>query len=392
MDILKKCYEFDRAKKAIESGFYPFFQALESTEGTEVVMNGRKVLMLGSNNYLGLTFHPKIREAAQKAIDVFGTSCTGSRLINGTMTIHVELEKRLAAFMGKESALVFATGMQTNLGAISSLLGRNDVVITDKDDHASIVDGCKLGYGEVKRYVHGDLEQLDRILEKIPEEKGVLVVVDGVFSMGGDIVDLPKLVKICKAHGARLYVDDAHSIGVLGGGRGTAAHFGLVKEVDITMGTFSKSFASLGGFIVGDQDVIDYVKHHARSFIFSASLPASNVMAAMAALDIMENEPEHVERLWENAHFMMKGYRDLGFDIGGTQTPIIPIMVGDDDKCFRLWKELFENGVYTNPVIAPAVPHGMALLRTSYMASHTRAQLQRALDVFAKAGKAVGVI
>ena len=392
MDILKKCYEFDRAKKAIESGSYPFFQALESTEGTEVVMNGRKVLMLGSNNYLGLTFHPKIREAAQKAIDVFGTSCTGSRLINGTMTIHVELEKRLAAFMGKESALVFATGMQTNLGAISSLLGRNDVVITDKDDHASIVDGCKLGYGEVKRYVHGDLEQLDRILEKIPEEKGVLVVVDGVFSMGGDIVDLPKLVKICKAHGARLYVDDAHSIGVLGGGRGTAAHFGLVKEVDITMGTFSKSFASLGGFIVGDQDVIDYVKHHARSFIFSASLPASNVMAAMAALDIMENEPEHVERLWENAHFMMKGYRNLGFDIGGTQTPIIPIMVGDDDKCFRLWKELFENGVYTNPVIAPAVPHGMALLRTSYMASHTRAQLQRALDVFAKAGKAVGVI
>lgn len=392
MDILKKCYEFDRAKKAIESGFYPFFQALESTEGTEVVVNGRKVLMLGSNNYLGLTFHPKIREAAQKAIDVFGTSCTGSRLINGTMTIHVELEKRLAAFMGKESALVFATGMQTNLGAISSLLGRNDVVITDKDDHASIVDGCKLGYGEVKRYVHGDLEQLDRILEKIPEEKGVLVVVDGVFSMGGDIVDLPKLVRICKAHGARLYVDDAHSIGVLGGGRGTAAHFGLVKEVDITMGTFSKSFASLGGFIVGDQDVIDYVKHHARSFIFSASLPASNVMAAMAALDIMENEPEHVERLWENAHFMMKGYRDLGFDIGGTQTPIIPIMVGDDDKCFRLWKELFENGVYTNPVIAPAVPHGMALLRTSYMASHTRAQLQRALDVFAKAGKAVGVI
>ena len=305
------------------------------------------------------------------------------------MTIHVELEKRLAAFMGKESALVFSTGMQTNLGAISALIGRNDVVITDKDDHASIVDGCRLGYGEMKRFVHGDLDQLDRILAKIPEDKGVLVVVDGVFSMGGDIVDLPKLVQDLQGARRASMCDDAHSIGVLGGGRGTAAHFGLVKDVDITMGTFSKSFASLGGFIVGDEDVIDYVKHHARSFIFSASLPASNVMAAMAALDIMENEPEHVEHLWENAHFMMKGYRDLGFDIGGTQTPIIPIIVGDDEKCFRLWKELFENGVYTNPVIAPAVPHGMALLRTSYMASHTRAQLQRALDVFEKAGKAI---
>jgi 8-amino-7-oxononanoate synthase len=392
VDILKKCYEFDRAKKAIESGIYPFFQTLESTEGTEVVMNGRKVLMLGSNNYLGLTFHPKVKAAAQKAIDDFGTSPTGSRLINGTLSIHIELEKRLAAFMGKEAALVFSTGMQANLGAISSLLTKNDVVVTDKDDHASIVDGCRLGYGEVKRFVHGDLEQLDRILAKIPADKGTLVVVDGVFSMGGDIVDLPRLVSVCKAHGARIYVDDAHSVGVLGGGRGTAAHFGLVKDVDITMGTFSKSFASLGGFIVGDTDVIDYVKHFARSFIFSASLPAPLTMAALAALDIMENEPEHIERLWENAHFMMKGYRELGFNIGKTQTPIIPIIVGDDDKCFELWKELYENGVYTNPVIAPAVPHGMALLRTSYMASHTRAQLQRALDIFAKAGKATGII
>jgi 8-amino-7-oxononanoate synthase len=392
VDILKKCYDFDRAKKAIESGNYPFFQALESTEGTEVVMNGRKVLMLGSNNYLGLTFHPKVKAAAQKAIDDFGTSPTGSRLINGTLVIHEELERRLAAFMGKPSALVFSTGMQTNLGAISALVTKNDVVVTDKDDHASIVDGCRLGYGEVKRFVHGDLDQLDRILAKIPEDKGALVVVDGVFSMGGDIVDLPKLVKVSKAHGARVYVDDAHSVGVLGKGRGTAAHFGLVDEVDITMGTFSKSFASLGGFIVGDTDVVDYIKHFARSFIFSASLPAPLTMAALAALDIMEKEPEHIERLWENAHFMMKGYRELGFDIGKTQTPIIPIIVGDDDKCFELWKELYDGGVYTNPVIAPAVPQGMALLRTSYMASHTRAQLQRALDVFAKAGKSLGLI
>lgn len=392
MDILKKCYDFDRAKKAIESGIYPFFQTLESTEGTEVVMNGRKVLMLGSNNYLGLTFHPRVKAAAQKAIDDFGTSPTGSRLINGTLSIHVELEKRLAAFMGKPAALVFSTGMQTNLGAISALIGKNDVVVTDKDDHASIVDGCRLGLGEVKRFVHGDMEQLDRILSKVPEDKGTLVVVDGVFSMGGDIVDLPKLVKVCKAHGARIYVDDAHSVGVLGGGRGTAAHFGLVDDVDVTMGTFSKSFASLGGFIVGDTDVIDYIKHFARSFIFSASLPAALAMAALTALDIMEKEPEHIDKLWENAHFMMKGYRDLGFNIGNTQTPIIPIIVGDDDACFELWKELYESGVYTNPVIAPAVPHGMALLRTSYMATHTREQLQRALDIFAKVGKSLGLI
>jgi 8-amino-7-oxononanoate synthase len=392
VDIFKKCFEFDRAKKARESGLYPFFQSLESTEGTEVVMSGRKVIMLGSNNYLGLTFHPKVKAAAQKAIDDFGTSPTGSRLINGTLSIHVELEKRLAAFMGKPAALVFSTGMQTNLGAISAVIGKNDVVVTDKEDHASIVDGCRLGIGEVKRFVHGDLDQLDRILEKIPEDKGVMVVVDGVFSMGGDIVDLPKLVKICKAHGARVYVDDAHSIGVLGGGRGTAVHFNLVDEVDLTMGTFSKSFASLGGYVVGDEDVIDYIRHFARSFIFSASLPAPMVMAAMASLDIMENEPEHIERLWENAHFMMKSYRELGFDIGATQTPIIPIIVRDDDKCFRFWKELYEGGVYTNPVIAPAVPEGHALLRTSYMATHTRDQLERALGVFEKAGKKVGVI
>jgi 7-keto-8-aminopelargonate synthetase-like enzyme len=335
-------------------------------------MNGRKVLMLGSNNYLGLTFNPKVKAAAQKAIDDFGTSPTGSRLINGTLCIHEQLEKRLAAFMHKDAALVFSTGMQTNLGAISSLITRNDVVITDKEDHASIVDGCRLGLGEVKRFVHGDLDQLDRILDKIPEDKGTLVVVDGVFS--------------------RLYVDDAHAIGVLGGGRGTAVHFNMVKDVDITMGTFSKSFASLGGYVVGDKDVINYIKHHARSFIFSASLPAPMVMAAMASLDIMENEPEHMEHLWENAHFMMKGFRELGFDIGGTQTPIIPIHIGDDEKAFTFWKELYDNGVYTNPVCAPAVPAGHALLRTSYMASHTRAQLERALDVFEKSGRKLGVI
>ncbi len=392
MDIFKKCYEYDADKKAMEKGIYPFFQALEGTEGTEVIMNGRKVLMLGSNNYLGLTFHPKVRAAAQKAIDQFGTSCTGSRLINGTLCIHHELEERLAAFMKRPAALVFSTGMQTNLGAISCLIGRNDVVITDKEDHASIVDACRLGFGEVKRFVHGDLEQLERILQKIPEESGALVVVDGIFSMGGEIVDLPKLGPLCRKYGARLYVDDAHAVGVLGGGRGTAVHFDQVADVDITMGTFSKSFASLGGYVVGEKDVINYIKHNARAFIFSASLPASNVMAAMAALDIMENEPEHVEQLWDNAHFMMKGFRELGFNIGRTQSPIIPVIVGDDERCFMFWKELYEAGVYTNPVIAPAVPQGMALLRTSYMATHTKEQLTRALGIFEKAGKKLGVI
>ena len=262
----------------------------------------------------------------------------------------------------------------------------------DKEDHASIVDACRLGLGEMKRYVHGDMDQLDRILEKIDKDKGVLVVVDGVFSMGGDIVDLPRLVATCKKHGARLYVDDAHSLGVLGKGRGTAAHFGLVDEVDLTMGTFSKSFASLGGFVAGDADVIDWIKHMARSFIFSASLPAPNAMAAMAALDVIETEPEHVDRLWENARFMLKGLREMGFNTGPTETPIIPVIIGEDERCFLFWKELFEAGLYTNPVVAPAVPEGMALLRTSYMATHTRPQLERALSIFGTVGRKLGII
>jgi 8-amino-7-oxononanoate synthase len=392
MDIMKKCYAWDLDRIAMAKGIYPFFQPLDSTEGAEVTVKGRRVLMIGSNNYLGLTTHPKVKAAAIKAVETYGTSCTGSRFMNGTLKLHHELEERLAAFMRKDAALVFATGMQTNLGAISALVGRNDVVVTDKDDHASIVDGCRLGLGDRKRFMHGDLGQLDRILERIDKDKGVLVVVDGVFSMGGDIVDLPKLVELCKKRGARLYVDDAHSLGVLGGGRGTAVHFDLVKDVDVTMGTFSKSFASIGGFVAGDKDVINYIKHFARSFMFSAALPAHNTAAALAALDIMETEPQHVERLWENARFMMKGFRELGFNIGGTQTPIIPVIIGEDEKCFYFWKELFDAGLYTNPVIAPAVPEGMALLRTSYMATHTRQQLERALDIFEKCGKKLGII
>lgn len=392
MDIFQKCFAYDLDKQIMAKGIYPYFQALDSMEGTEVLYQGRKIIMIGSNNYLGLTTHPKVKEAALKGLQEFGPSCTGSRFLNGTLKLHIELEEKLAAFIGKDAALVFSTGMQTNLGAISTLIGRNDIVITDKDNHASIVDACRLGMGEIKRFVHGDLDQLDRILKKIPHDKGTMVVVDGVFSMGGDIVDLPKLVAICKKYGTRLYVDDAHSLGVLGGGRGTAWHFGLTKEVDLTMGTFSKSFASLGGFVAGDKDVINYIKHTARSFIFSASLPASNAMAAMAAIEVMETEPEHNQRLWDNTAFMLKGYRALGFNIGGTQTPIIPIIIGDDHACFYFWKELFDNGVYCNAVVSPAVPQGMALLRTSYMATHTRPQLERVLDIFEKTGKKIGII
>jgi 8-amino-7-oxononanoate synthase len=333
-----------------------------------------------------------VREATKKAIDEYGTSCTGSRFLNGTLKLHMELEERLAAFVGKEAALVFSTGMQVNLGAISCLVGPDDYVIIDKANHASIVDGCRLAMGQIKRYRHNDMRHLELILSKLPEEAGKLVVVDGVFSMEGDIAPLDELIPICKKYDVRLYVDDAHSVGVLGQGRGTAAHFGVTDDVDLIMGTFSKSFASIGGYIAGDADIIAYIKHHARSMIFSASLPAHNVIAAMTALDIMETEPEHVERLWANAHKMLHGLTELGFNTGHTQTPIIPIIIGDDDPTFLTWKLLYERGLYTNPVRTPAVPAGRSLLRTSYMATHTEQQLDRALDIMGTTGRQIGLI
>ena len=350
------------------------------------------LIMIGSNNYLGLTVHPKVRQAAIEAIERFGTSCTGSRFLNGTLELHLELERRLAEFMGREAALVFSTGYQVNVGTISAIVGRGDYVITDKDDHASIIDGCRLSYGTMKRYPHNDLAALDRVLASLPEETGKLVVVDGLFSMGGDIAPLPGLIAICQKHGTRLMVDDAHSIGVLGGGRGTAAEFGLTEGVDLVMGTFSKSFASLGGFIAGDAGVVDYIQHHARSLIFSASIPPANAAAAMAALEIMKTEPERIQRLIEIGAYMRKNYRQLGFNIGESQSPIIPIIIGDDMTTLHVWKALFDAGVYTNPVLSPGVPPGMQLLRTSYMATHTDEQLDRVLETFAKVGKALGVI
>jgi 8-amino-7-oxononanoate synthase len=395
MDIFEKIAcdpRMERARAARESGLYPYFVPLDGTEGTEVTVEGRSVIMIGSNNYLGLTTHPNVREAAKRAIDEYGTSVTGSRYLNGTLRLHRELEERLAAFVRKEAALVFSTGMQANLGAMSALVGPEDYVVLDKENHASVVDGVRLGLGTMKRFRHNDMKHLDRVLAGIPDEAGKLVVVDGVFSMSGDIAPLHEIVALCEKYGARLYVDDAHSLGVLGGGRGTAIHFDLNDKVDLIMGTFSKSFASIGGFVAGDADVIDYIQHHARSLIFSASLPAPNVMAVMAALEIMENEPEYVERLWENGNYMLKSLQELGFNVGSTQTPIVPIIIGYDEPTFLTWKLLFERGLYTNPVVTPAVPPGQSLLRTSYMATHTREQLDRALDILATTGRQLGLI
>ena len=392
MDLFAKCTGWTLAREVMAAGNYPYFMPLDDTEGTEVTIGSRRLVMIGSNNYLGLTTHPKVREAAIDATRRFGTSCTGSRFLNGTLASHLELERRLAAFVEKEAALVFSTGYQVNVGTISSLLGRADYVITDKDDHASIVDGCRLSLGTLKRYRHVDMEDMERVLSQVPAEAGKLVVVDGVFSMGGDIAPLPEMVLICKRHGARLMVDDAHGIGVLGGGKGTAFHLGVNNEVDLVMGTFSKSFASLGGFIAGSDAVIHYVQHHARSLIFSASMPPANVAAVCAALDVMIAEPERVARVNEIADYMRKEFKRLGFNTGPSQTPIIPIIIGDEYATFATWKALFEEGVYTNPVIPPAVPPNLSLLRTSYMATHTDAQLAFVLEKFERVGKTVGLI
>ncbi len=392
MDLFEKCFKWTEAKDAIASGIYPFFIPLTENEGTEVVYKGKRLIMCGSNNYLGLTCHPKVREAASQAIARYGTSCTGSRFLNGTLELHETLEHELAEFVNKPAALTFSTGMQVNLGTISALVTRGDYVILDKEDHASIVDGAWLSGGEIQRFRHNDMAHLERVLKSLSPEKSRLVVVDGLFSMEGDIANLPEIVPLCEQYGARLMVDDAHAMGVLGGGHGTAAHFGLTDRVDLIMSTFSKSFASLGGFIAGDEDVIHYVKHHARSLIFSASLPPANAAAALAALRIMRDEPEWSERVNCNATFMREGLNRLGFNTGSSVTPVIPIIIGDDQLTFMTWKLLFENGVFVNPVISPAVSPGRQLLRTSYMASHTQDQLERVLGVFEIVGKQVGLI
>ena len=392
MDLFEKCQNYTAARDAMKKGIYPYFIPLNENEGSEVVYQGNRLIMCGSNNYLGLTTHPKVKEAAIDAIKRYGTSCTGSRFLNGTLAMHEQLENELAEWVGKEAALVFSTGMQTNLGVISSLVGRDDVVVLDKEDHASIVDGARLGYGKIQRYSHNDMAHLEKVLRAIPESAGKLIVVDGLFSMEGDLAPLPEMTKIARKHRTRLMVDDAHGMGVMGGGHGTSAHFGVTDEVDLIMSTFSKSFASLGGFVAGDETTIHYIKHFARSLIFSASIPPANAAAALAALHVMRDEPQHSQRVIAVADKMRKGFTELGFNIGNSITPVVPIIIGDDEKTFITWKMLFDNGVFVNPVISPAVSAGHQLLRTSYMASHTDDQMDRVLSVFEKVGKSIGLI
>ncbi|MBI3990491.1 MAG: aminotransferase class I/II-fold pyridoxal phosphate-dependent enzyme [candidate division NC10 bacterium] len=392
MELYEKCRRFTAAQQLQAAGYYPYFRRIESAQEPEVIVDGRKMIMIGSNNYLGLATHPKVKEAARKALDRYGTSCAGSRFLNGTLDLHEELERKIAAFKGKEAALVFSTGFQTNLGVISALVGKGDAVITDRWDHASILDGCRLSYGRTQRFRHNDMEDLERVLAST-DAKGKLIVIDGVFSMEGDLADLPAIVGLAKRYGARVMVDDAHATGVLGPhGRGTAEHFGLEDEVDLIMGTCSKALASIGGFIAGKEVVINYIKHYARSMIFSASLPPPCIAAISAALDIIQEEPERRQRLWEHATKMREGLRSMGYDTGKSQTPVVPVVVGDDRKAFELWRFLHEHDVFANPAVSPAVPKGRALIRTSYMATHTTEQLDWVLEVFYKAGKKLALI
>jgi 8-amino-7-oxononanoate synthase len=393
MDLFDKCKNFTRSLEVKEAGFYPYFRPISSAAETVVTIHGHKMIMIGSNNYLGLTTHPKVKEAAIEATRKYGSGCTGSRFLNGTLDLHLELEDRLAKFMGKEEALVYSTGFQTNLGTIQALVNKGDYVIIDRSDHACIVDGCRLSFGRTLKYEHNDMEDLERVLTRLSPDAPKLIVTDGVFSMEGDIVELPRLVELARTHNARVMVDDAHSIGVLGAtGAGTAEHFGLIDKVDITMGTFSKSFASIGGFIVGDAEVVEYVKHFSRTMIFSASIPPASAAAVMAALEIIQSEPERRERLWKITHRMHRELKGLGFNLGTTQTPIVPILIGDETECFQFWKLLTEEGIFANAIIPPAVAPGQSLIRTSYTANHTDEQLDKVLDTFAAIGKRTGLI
>jgi 8-amino-7-oxononanoate synthase len=374
-------------------GLYPYFRMIGSGQDPIVTMDGAQVIMLGSNNYLGLTNHPEVKEAAGSALAAYGTGTAGSRFLNGTLDIHVELEEKLAAFMRREAALTFSTGFQVNLGVISSLIGRRDVVILDNLDHACILDGARLSYGRVLKFPHNDMGALEERLRSIDDEKSALIVVDGVFSMEGDLANLPGIVELKRKFGARLMVDDAHGVGVMGErGCGTAEHFGLDHEADLVMGTFSKSLAAVGGFVVGERSVIDYIKHHARSLMFSAAPPPASVATVIKALEIIEREPERREQLWVNTEYMKAEFTGMGWDTGDSESPVLPLVVGEDLAAFKMTMRLQEEGVFANPVVSPAVPPGRALIRTSYMATHTRDHLDRALEAFQKVGREMGVI
>lgn len=383
-DLFQKCRNFTIARQLIESGIYPYFKALESEQAPEVMIEGKKFIMFGSNNYLGLANDPRMKQAAIDAVKKFGTGVAGSRFLNGNTVLHMELERKLAAFKQREAALVYATGYQMNLGVVSALVGKGDFAIVDKLDHASILDGCRLSHGEIRRFKHNNMADLEKVLKDIGPNHGKLVIVDGVFSMEGDVAPVPEISKICRKYGARLMVDDAHATGVMGKrGRGTCEHFGLDhKDVDLVVGTCSKSFASVGGFAVGDENIIHYIQHVSRSMIFSAALPPASVAAISKAIDIIEEEPQRIKKLWDNSAYLMKNFKRMGLNTGETQTPIIPVVIGDNEKTFMLWRMLFDNGLFTNPVVSPAVPPKRSLLRVVVTATHTREQLDRALNIF----------
>lgn len=393
LSLLSKVKNFTKSRELQALGLYPYFRPISSAQDTEVIIQGQKILMLGSNSYLGLTNHPEIKASAQAAVEKYGSGCAGSRFLNGTLDLHLELEEKLAHLVDKEAALLYSTGFQVNLGVVSTMVGRGEYVLADKEDHASIVDGCLLSFGNFLRFAHNDMSSLAKRLQTIEPEAGKLIVVDGVFSMAGDIAPLPDIVSLAEDYRAVVMVDDAHGIGVLGEkGCGTCNHFGVSNRVHLIMGTFSKSFASLGGFIASDTETIEYLKHHSRSLIFSASMSPANAAAVLGALMIMDREPERLERLWRNTHMMKDGLQTLGFDTGGSQTPIVPVYCYDSLKTLQMAMRLQEEGIFVNPVLPPGVAPNQALIRVSLMATHTASQIRFTLDKFGKVGKEVGII
>ncbi len=396
MDLFDKCYSFTRADDVKAAGLYPYFHPIEENEGPVVTVEGKEMIMAGSNNYLGLTAHPFVKEAAFKAIEKYGTGCSGSRYLTGTLDLHIELEKRLAKFLGFESVLLFSTGYQTALGVVSALVQRGDCIISDKENHACIMNAAMLakgGFADFKRYKHNDMEDLELVLKSIPEKVGKLVVTDGVFSVSGEIVNLPDLIKVAKKYGARVLVDDAHSIGVIGeGGRGTSSYFGLTQETDLVIGTFSKTFASLGGFVAGPERVINYLKHNSPALIFSASPTPASCASALAALEILEKQPELVDKLISNSDYMRNGFGELGFNVLDSRTAIVGVVVGEVEAAFVTWRKLFDRGVFVNAFIPPGVPPNMSMMRTSYMSSHEKVHLDKILSTFEITGKELGLI
>lgn len=393
MDIFDKCREYTLTRELRANDIYAYYRRISSPQDPVVTMDGEKVIMLGSNNYLGLTNHPEVKVAATDAVNKYGTGCAGSRLLNGTLDIHVQLEEAIAEFMNAEAVLTFSTGFQVNLGVISCLLGRHDVVYLDNLNHASILDGVRLGFGKSFKFKHNDMTDLENKLERSDRSKGRVIIVDGVFSMEGDLCDLPRLAELKNRYGTRLMVDDAHGLGVFGAnGRGTAEHFGLEHEVDLTMGTFSKSLATVGGFIMGSKQVVEFIRHHARSQIFSAAAPPPMAAAVIAALEIIKREPERRQQLWDNTNYMKRELQNLGFDTGNSDSPVIPVVVGDEVTAFTMAKRLQQEGVFANAIVPPAVPPNEAMIRTSYMATHTREHLDQALSALEKVGRELDVI